>query len=313
MISIGQGKMDKAGKRKKGFTLLELMISMVISFVLLLVIYNAFFLAKTLFDMGGDVVQEQHYVRTLFAKIGDELQFASRLSNLSTGKNELEYEIFNSNVLEVESGSNDKKVEGHQIFYTTADKSDDRGNEFVVLEKQTNVYEWWMKFGHSQMPNDDVEPRGYPVDMKDEATGRKETIVGEKTEVLEQEVGKEFLLKSIKFIPFDKEGKDMTTYISGGEKGFDYDMLKSVRSMRVDLEYLIAGDYGDQATPSARKKTASKSIIFISFTTDSMTTGEVVMLDSVPNLFDFFNLKKVSAVFNNANSAVFSPLMPVLH
>src|SRR3989339_636195 len=75
-------EMKKTCKRHKGFTLLELMIAMGISSLLLLVLYYAYFLAQTFFYMGTDTIQEQTYVRNLFSKISEDLQFANRLNSL---------------------------------------------------------------------------------------------------------------------------------------------------------------------------------------------------------------------------------------
>jgi len=125
--------MVEALKRKKGFTLLELMIAMGISFLLLLVLYYAYFLSQTFFYMGSDMIQDQMYVRNLFSKIADDLQYVNRLNSLSDTFDDLEFEIFNRRVVTIDNNSNDKTVEGNTIHYYLKNSS---SADYMILAKK---------------------------------------------------------------------------------------------------------------------------------------------------------------------------------
>ncbi|MFH1074442.1 MAG: prepilin-type N-terminal cleavage/methylation domain-containing protein [Candidatus Firestonebacteria bacterium] len=273
--------MKKTERGKKGFTLLELIIAMGISFLLLLVLYYAYFLSQTFFTMGTDTIQEQMYVRNLFSKISEDLQFANRLNSLGDTLDDLEFEIFNREVKEIDSNSNDKRVEGNTIYYSTKSSSD---SKYIILMKKVDKYEWWMKFGHSQTPNDDDDPKGYPDDMRDPTYGKEETESGEEEEVIEQVTGDEFLMSTIQFTPYDQDGKKIESL-----GGFDYSSMKPARSMRIEVEYMLKGDYGDTARLATRKKTATANILFISFSMLSTSTEET-MNNPAPGVFNFYCL-----------------------
>jgi len=268
-------------KKKKGFTLLELVIAMGISFLLLLVLYYAYFLSQTFFTMGTDTIQEQMYVRNLFSKIAEDLQFVNRLNALGETYDDLEFEIFNRKVLEVDKNSNDKKVEGNTIFYSVKNSAD---NKYILLMKKVDKYEWWMKFGHSQKANDDEDPKGYPDDMRNSSYGKQETEAGEEEEVIEQSAGNEFLMQTIQFIPYDQNGVKIE-----GAGGFDYSTMKAARSMRVEVAYKLKGDYGDTARLATRTKTATANILFISFSMLGSTTEEARVNPS-PDIFNLYCL-----------------------
>jgi hypothetical protein len=180
---------------------------------------------------------------------------------LSAERDELEYEIFNRALIKTEPITNDKLLEGNIITYQTKETKDFEGKPFLVLQKRVDRYEWWMRFGHSQKPNYDADPPGYPDDMNDFIYGRTETEEGEYQEVLEQEYGKEFLIKRIEFIPYDDLGEKI-------EQGIDFDSLKMSRSMKVEVEYRLQQRYGEGAGLSTKKtttKTVYTMITFINF------------------------------------------------
>ena len=271
-------KIRRTGRKHKGFTLLEIMISMGISSLLLLVLYYAYFLAQTFFTMGIDTIQEQTYVRTMFSKISEDLQFVNRLNSLGDSYDDLEFEVFNRSVLEVDASSGDKKVEGNTVYYYTKPSND---SLYLLLYRKIDKYEWWMKFGHSQTPNDNDDPKGYPDDMRDPSTGKQQTEAGEETEVIEQAAGNEFRMSSIKFTPYDQDGKSIES-----TGGYDYASMKPGRSMHIELEYTLKGDYGDTARLATRKKTATANILFISFAMISTSTEEA-MNTPAPGVVNF--------------------------
>ena len=245
--------MKKTAGRKSGFTLIELLIAMGISFLLLIVLYYAYSLSGIFIERGTNITQNQSYVRTLFSKITEDLQFANRLNALGSNNDEMEFEIFNRKVLEVDKNSNDKVVEGNTIVYSTKPAAT---AGFIVLLKKTDKYKWMMKFGHSQKPNDDVDPKGYPDDMRN---SKQDTEAGQEEEVIEQDKEKPFLLKSIKFTPYDKDGKKIES------NGYDYTVLKAARSMRVEIEYVEQGEKGEAVRTQGNTKKATENIIFTSF------------------------------------------------
>jgi|GEM_PF-1423709 len=284
-------------KRKGGFSLIELIIAMGISFLLLLVLYYAYFLAQTFFKMGTDTIQEQSYVRNLFSKIGEDLQFVNRLNYLSENFDELEFEIFNRKVLEVESNTNNKRVEGNTIYYSVKSSAD---SKYQLLMKRVDTYEWWMMFGHSQKPNDDDDPKGYPDDMRNPSYGKQETGTGDEEEVVEQAEGNEFLMSRIQFIPYDQDGKK----IESGT-GYNYLEMKPARSMRIEVDYLLKGDYGDTARLATRKKTATANILFTSFSMQTTITEEV-KLNKFPGIQNFFCLADLPLTAVSAGSKYLS-------
>ncbi|OGF47546.1 MAG: hypothetical protein A2452_02505 [Candidatus Firestonebacteria bacterium RIFOXYC2_FULL_39_67] len=285
--------MKKTCKRHKGFTLLELMIAMGISSLLLLVLYYAYFLAQTFFYMGTDTIQEQTYVRNLFSKISEDLQFANRLNSLGNNCDDLEFEIFNRTVIDTDASSNDKTVEGNTIAYSTKSSGD---SKYIILMKKVDKYEWVLKFGHSQKPNDNEYPLGYPDDMRDPNDGKRQTETGEEEEVLEQVDGNEFLMNTIQFIPYDQKGEKIES-----ASGYDYSSMKASRSIRIEVEYLLKGDYGDTARLATRKKTATANILFISFSMLSTSTEEV-MINPAPGIFNMYCLGDVPVTSKNSAS-----------
>ena len=252
----------KGCRKGKGFTLIELLFAMGISFMVLLIIYFAFFVSETFFGRGTDIIQEQNYTRNLFSKISEDLRFLSRLNRLSAARDELEFEIFNKAVIKTDPATNDKLLKGNVITYQTAQTKDFEGKVFLVLQRKTENYEWLMRFGHSQKPNYEEYPPGYPDDMRDPIYGKQMASQGGNfQEVLEQEYGKEFLIKKIEFIPYDDLGK----VIGRGE---DFDSLKTARCMKVNVEYRLQSRYGEGAgygRNSEATKTASTMVSFINF------------------------------------------------
>ena len=246
---------------KKGFSLIEMIVAMGISFLLLLLIYFAYFLSQTFFFMGNDAILQQSYVRILFSNMSDDLQFVSRLNELGMEQDSIEFEIFNRKVLSTDTNTNDKRIEGNQIFYSVKSSRDYRKTDFFIVQRRINTYEWWMKFGHSQKPTDDENPPGYPADMRDSIYGRQETGEGVEEDMVPQMYGKEFLLKSIKYLPFDKDGVEL----NAGDSGFNYDFFKMARSIKVDIKYLIKSDYGENTGSKTELKSASTNIFFIGF------------------------------------------------
>ncbi|MFH1824063.1 MAG: prepilin-type N-terminal cleavage/methylation domain-containing protein [Candidatus Firestonebacteria bacterium] len=245
-----------------GFTLLELVVAMGLSFLVMLGIYMAYFISSTFFKRGTDSIQEQMYVRTLFSRIADDLQFLSRLNTLSENQDELEFEIFNRRIVKTDSNTNDKLVEGNVVNYKTEESKDFGGISFSILKKEIDKYEWWQRFSHSQKPNDseDIDPawRGYPDDMRDSTYGKQVTDQGGLEEILEQEKGKEFLISNIKFEAYNNLGQKI-------EGGGDYSTLKTARSMKVEIKYRVYGRYGEMLREKVNEKTVSTTIHFINF------------------------------------------------
>jgi len=269
-------------KKKNGFTLIELIVAMGLAFLVLLVIYMAYFISQTFFLRGTDTVEEQMYVRTLFSKIAEDLQFLSRLNVLTEDRDGLEFEIFNRKVIKTDPNTNDRLVEGNVVTYQTKEAKDFEGTRFLVLQKKIDKYEWWQRFGHSQQPNDNEDPPGYPDDMRDPVYGKQITEEGEYEEVLEQEYGKEFLMSKINFIPYDNIGQRIET-------GNDYNTLKMARSMKIEVEYKIRGRYGESLMMKTKVKTASTTIHFINFLIISQEEGgQTEGLFLTPFLFNFF-------------------------
>lgn len=240
-------------KNEKGFTLLELLLAMGIAFLVFLVIYMAYFISQTFFLKGTDTIQEQMYVRTLFSKISDDLQFLSRMNYLSPEKNEIVFEIFNKKVIETDPLTNDKLVEGNTIIFSTKGLRDSEGKEFYVLQRKLDRYEWLQKFGHSLKPNNTVVPPGYPDDMAD---SKQPTYYGEYKNLLEQEAGREFFMQNISFMPYNSLGQEIN-------EGNDYDSLKEARSVKIEVAYKIRGKYGETLLEKVKIKTASTTVHFV--------------------------------------------------
>ena len=248
-------------KKEKGFTLIELMISMGLAFMVFLVIYMAYFISQTFFQKGVDALQEQTYVRVLLAKISDDLKYLTRVNSLSPGGDELEFEIFNRRVLETDPYSGDKRIEGSIISYRSKSSKDFEGIKFNIIEKKDDLYEWWLKFGHSQTPNDETEPYGYPDDMRDPVSGKQMLSAGEFDELLEQEEKREFLLDTVIFTPYDAMGEAITD-------GDDYATLKTARAIKVEISYKLRGRYGESLSEKIRKKTVSQMVPFVNYMTE---------------------------------------------
>jgi prepilin-type N-terminal cleavage/methylation domain-containing protein len=269
-------------KEKRGFTLIELLVAMGLAFLVLLVIYMAYFISQTFFLGGTDTVEEQMYVRTLFSRIADDLQFLSRLNSLTENKDGMEFEIFNRRIIKTDPNTNDKLVEGNVVTYQTKESKNFEGVQFLILQKKIDKYEWWQRFGHSQKPNDNEDPPGYPDDMRDPVYGKQITENGEYEEILEQEYGKEFLMSKISFIPYDNIGQKI-------ESGDDYNTLKMARSMRIEVEYKVRGRYGESLMMRTKVKGASTTIHFINFSILTQEEGQQSgSLSPTPFLSKFF-------------------------
>ena len=104
---------------KKGFSLIEIIVSLGISFLVLLVIYKAYFLSTSFFSMGIDTIQEQAYLRKIFSTLDEDLRYLNRFNSISTEMDSVEFEIFNVQVLDEDKNTNDKKVEGKYITFST--------------------------------------------------------------------------------------------------------------------------------------------------------------------------------------------------
>ncbi len=252
-------------KKEKGFTLIELLLAMGLAFMVFAVIYMAYFISQTFFEKGVDALQEQTYVRSMFAKISNDLKYLTRVNQLSPGGDEFEFEIFNRVVMETDQYSSDKRIRGCIITYKTKVSKDFEGIAFSILEKKEDLYEWWLKFGHSQAPNDNDNPLGYPDDMRDPSTGKQIVYEAEFAEVLEQEEKREFLLDTLTFTPYDAEGVELT--------GYDYAALKTARSIKVELTYKLRGRYGEALSEKIRKKTVSQIVPFINYMPDQTSTN----------------------------------------
>ncbi len=245
---------------KKGFSLIEIIVSLGISFLVLLVIYKAYFLSTSFFSMGIDTIQEQAYLRKIFSTLDEDLRYLNRFNSISTEMDSVEFEIFNVQVLDEDKNTNDKKVEGKYITFSTRSAKDvKRGLEYQIITKATDVYDWWMKFGHSQTLNDD----GYPEDMLEPVTGKSITQKIDAADLIDQDVNIPFLINSIKYVPYDAEGLIIE---AGGE--YNYSVLKNARSIRVEIEYTMKSEYGDATGDITRKKTASTNIPFIGLAED---------------------------------------------
>lgn len=268
-------------KRERGFTLLELLLAMGIAFLVFLVIYMAYFISQTFFLKGTDTIQEQMYIRTLFSRIGDDLQFLSRLNSLSAERDDLEFEIFNREVKSTDAVTNDKLVIGNVVHFKTYEAKDMDGTLFLVLKKKIDKYEWYQRFGHSQKPNDEADPPGYPDDMRDPTYGKQMTEDGEYEEILEQEYGKEFLMEKIKFLPYDNIG----VIINEGE---NYTTLKMARSMKIEVEYKLRGRYGETLLAKSKVKTASTTIHFVNFSIFDQEQTLNIIVPSEYRLSSFF-------------------------
>jgi prepilin-type N-terminal cleavage/methylation domain-containing protein len=245
-------------KRQKGFSLIELLVAMGLAFLVFLVIYMAYFISLTFFGKGTDALQEEMYVRALFARISDDLKYLTRLNNLATDRDQLEFEVFNRKVLETDSDTNDKRIQGSVLYYFARETKDYEGIKFKILQKREDEYEWWLKFGHSQAPNDSADPHGYPDDMRDPVYGKQLTLEGDYEEMIEQEEKKEFLVSTCTFTPYDKLGEMI-------EGGVDYEDLKDARSMRVELTYKIRSRYGEALQEKTQVKTVTTTVHFVNF------------------------------------------------
>ena len=246
--------------RLKGFSLIELLVSLGISFLLILVIYKAYFLSTTYFSMGTDTIQEQSYLREIFSGMDNDFRYLNRFNEINEEMNTVEFEIFNTEIIEEDRNTNDKKVKGNQIIYSIRTERDRSKTEYLIITKTKDLYEWWMKFGHDQSINDELDPPGYTTDLLDPVTGKTVTERGEVLDFVQQDNQIPFIMTSIKYIPYDNDGK-----IIESVTGYDYTLLKSARSMKVEIEYLMKSEYGDSAGTASRKKTASTIIAFISF------------------------------------------------
>jgi len=113
------------------------------------------------------------------------------------------------------------------------------------------------------VPVETVEPPGYPEDMLNPITGKTVTETGEAVDMLDQDASMPFLLTSIKYIPYDKDG-----LVIESSENFDYSVLKNARSIKIELEYVMKGEFGDAVGRLNRKKSASTNIPFIGLASD---------------------------------------------
>lgn len=220
--------------------------------MLFLVVYMAFSLAQNLFFRGGETVLEQMYVRTLFARISQDLQFLSRFNYITAGEDGMMFEIFSVKTISTDPSTNDKIVQGQEVIYSTTKKKDRTETEYIVLLKRVNEYEWKEYFGKSQIP--DLKD-GYPDDLYDNTiTGKKITKSGTNQEILEQEEGREFLLQKVRFVPIDDKGNEFS--------GTEWSVLKNARGLKIKIEYIIKRVYGEQKE-RIDKKASSATVNFI--------------------------------------------------
>ena len=82
-----------------GFTLLEIIVATGISFIIMMVIYEAFIVSKNFFDKGTDLVNEENLIKILFGKMTMDFQFASRINYISSTRDSIEVDIFKDKVL----------------------------------------------------------------------------------------------------------------------------------------------------------------------------------------------------------------------
>lgn len=226
--------------------------------MLFLVVYMAFSLAQNLFFRGGETVLEQMYVRTLFARISQDLQFLSRFNSITAGEDEMMFEIFSVKTISTDASTNDKIVQGQEVIYSTTKRKDRTETEYIVLLKRVNEYEWKEYFGKSQIPTEDPtlseDQRGRPPDMNDPITGKKITKSGTNQEILEQEEGREFLLQKVRFVPIDSQANEFP--------GTGWSVLKNARGLKIKIEYIIKRVYGEQKE-RIDKKASSATVNFI--------------------------------------------------
>ncbi|MEK6646253.1 MAG: hypothetical protein AABY84_06240 [Candidatus Firestonebacteria bacterium] len=202
----------------------------------MMVIYEAFIVSKNFFDKGTDLVNEENLIKILFGKMTMDFQFASRINYISSTRDSIEVDIFKDKVLSTDSTTNDQLINGKIINYKVEKAHDLYGNDYLIIQSKKTEYEWTQVFGHPQ----ELDTDGYLPDIKDPVTGKRITKQYEYEDVVEPEKGKEFLLQTIKFIPYDSKGEE-NTY------GFDYTALKSSKSIRVELTYLIRGEKGQES------------------------------------------------------------------
>ncbi len=250
--------MKRGSKKGKGFTLIELMIAMGLAFLVFAVIYMAYFISQTFFVRGTDSLQEQMYVRALFSGISDDLKYLTRLNELGQNKDFLVFEVFNRKVLKTDQDTSDRLIQGSVISYQLNATKDYEGNPFMILQKKEDTYQWWLKFGHSEMPDDLLEPFGYPSDYRDPVMGYEQLSTGQFSDLIEQEDKKEFLVTSVVFTPYDNEGSEI-------QSGSTYDDLKYARSIKVEVTYKMKSKYGDLGTGKDNVKTVSTIIPFVNF------------------------------------------------
>ncbi len=258
--------MKRSAGKAKGFTLIELMIAMGLAFLVFAVIYMAYFISQTFFVRGTDSLQEQMYVRALFSGINDDLKYLTRLNELGQNKDYLVFEIFDRKVLEIDANSSDKLIQGSVITYQLNATKDYAGNPFMILQKKEDTYQWWLKFGHTQIPDELAEPFGYPPDYRDPVTGYQPLTEGQFTDMIEQEDKKEFLVTSVIFTPYDNLGEEIPS-------GSSYEDLKYARSIKIEVTYTIRNNNGDLSTEKNSVKTVSTVIPFVNFMVQSDVSG----------------------------------------
>ena len=257
--------MKRSAGKAKGFTLIELMIAMGLAFLVFAVIYMAYFISQTFFVRGTDSLQEQMYVRALFSGINDDLKYLTRLNELGQNKDYLVFEIFDRKVLEIDANSSDKLIQGSVITYQLNATKDYAGNPFMILQKKEDTYQWWLKFGHTQIPDELAEPFGYPPDYRD-ASSFVALPEGQFEDMIEQEEKKEFLVTSVIFTPYDNLGEEIV-------KGNTYEDLRYARSIKVEVTYSIRNSNGDLSLEKNSSKTVSTVIPFVNFMVQSDVSG----------------------------------------
>jgi len=236
--------------KRKGFTLVELIVSTGLGCLLIIMLWNAFSVSHLFYRKGEDTLLQGSYSNLIFEKLSQDMEFLCRINQLSYDRDEIQYEIFNIKTLEI-NDTEDKKFLGKEVTLSLEDITADDGTDFKRLKMVEKQYTWWHFYGVSLEPGED----GYPPEMEDPVTGKEYMETLEPDYLIDQEKGKEFLLQNVSFIPLDELSQPI-------EATGDYENLKDAKGIRIEIQYLMVGHYGEYVE-SAQKVDRSITVNFI--------------------------------------------------
>ena len=160
-------------------------------------------------------------VQQIFQKLSSDIAYLYRINSVS--RNSISFEVFNVRTLKTDPITNDKVVEG-SIITIKVDTVKYPHQNYKVLSRKVDRYEWTEKFGHDQTPGVD----GFPEDLKQTKRNFKKGVFIPLEQIT---FFRDLLIQDIKFIPYDgldKKIKDIKDYAS----------LKDTRNIVVRISYL---------------------------------------------------------------------------